>query len=94
MIPSLRHARPVKTPGPWLRQAGGENAIFDPDTNAVHFLNPTALAIWDLCDGETEPGEMIDAICEISDQHVDVISEDVERTLIHLEHLGLITWER
>jgi len=94
MIPSLRDARPVKRPGPWLRQAGKENAIVDPDTNAVHFLNPTALAIWDLCDGETEPEEMIEAICEISGQHKDVIAEDVERTLIHLEHLGLIAWER
>jgi PqqD family protein of HPr-rel-A system len=93
MSSPARHARPMKKPGPWLRQAGRENALYDPETNAVHFLNPTALAIWDLCDGETEPEEMIEAICEISGQHRDVIAEDVERTLHRLEHLGLITWE-
>ena len=50
----------------WLRQADDENVVYDPETSAVHLLNVTATAIWVLCDGETTPEEMVDAICELS----------------------------
>jgi PqqD family protein of HPr-rel-A system len=89
---SVRSGRPVRKPGVWLRQAGDENAVYDPSTGAVHLLNASALAIWDLCDGETQPEEMIAAICTISGLPPDVVAEDVERVLTQFEDVGIIVW--
>lgn len=83
---------PVRRPEVWLRSAGDENALYDPDSASVHLLNETALAIWDLCDGDTKPAEMIDAICELCGAHPDVVSEDVERILMELNAAHLIHW--
>lgn len=34
------------------QSAGEETLLYDPLTDAVHVLNPTALAVWELCDGQ------------------------------------------
>ena len=93
MKTEVREGRPARKKEVWVRQAGKENAVFDPRNGSLHFLNETALAIWDLCDGETTPEEMIEAICQLSGMHRDVIEEDVARTLHRFQHAGLITWE-
>jgi len=93
MKTEVREGRPARKKEVWVRQAGKENAVFDPRNGSLHFLNDTALAIWDLCDGETTPEEMIEAICQLSGMHRDVIEEDVARTLHRFQHAGLITWE-
>jgi hypothetical protein len=74
-------SRPVRKPGVWLRTSDTENVVFDPDTENVHFLNATAMAIWVLCDGQTTADEMIGAICELSGLPREVVAEDVQRTL-------------
>lgn len=89
---SVTKGRPLRKKGVWLRQVGGENALYDPDSSSVHLLNDTALAIWDLCDGDVQPDEMIEAICQISSLHKDIVSEDVHRTLEEFEQAGLIEW--
>ena len=76
----------------WLRKTDEEIAAFDRMGGRVHFMNETALAIWDLCDGETAPDEMVAAICELFSMHRDVVSEDVERTLMEFDQAGLIDW--
>jgi hypothetical protein len=58
----------------------------------VHLLNDTALAIWDLCDGKTAPGEMVAAICDLSGLPPEVVNEDVERTLSQFQEAGLVLW--
>lgn len=83
---------PLRRSGVWLHQAQGENVMYDPDSGAVHLLNDTALAIWDLCDGETLPQEMIDAICTLCSMHPDVVTEDVERVLTEFDRVGLLEW--
>lgn len=83
---------PLRKEGLFLRQARGENAVYDPETGSVHLLNATAWAIWDLCDGGTDPEEMIDAICEISRMHRDLVSEDVRRVLGEFDQAGLLLW--
>ncbi|MDP8960041.1 MAG: PqqD family protein [Actinomycetota bacterium] len=84
--------RPARKPRVWLHQAQGENTLYDPDTGAVLLLNDTALALWDLCDGENLPREMIDAICALCGLHEDVVTEDVERVLREFDQLGLLEW--
>ena len=92
MSVSVMEARPSKRPGLWLRQAGKENAVIDSDSGSVHLLNETALAIWQLCDGETWPREMVRAICDVSGLPEEVVGEDIARTLHGFDHLGLLVW--
>jgi hypothetical protein len=87
---SLMIERPARRPDVWLRQAEGENVVFDPSTGAVHILNVTALAIWELCDGETRIGEMVEAICGLSGLPRDVVQEDVGRILREFEQAGIL----
>jgi len=89
---TLRSGQPQRRDGVWLRQAGPENAVVDPKNDSVHLLNDTALAIWHLCDGATQPEEMVAAICEISALHPDVVTEDVTRTLNEFDRAGIIEW--
>jgi PqqD family protein of HPr-rel-A system len=91
MMSTVRQGRPRRRQEVWLRQVGTENALFDPSTGSVHLLNETALALWDLCDGETTPDEMVAAICEVSGLHPEVVGEDVGRTIGEFERAGLVT---
>jgi hypothetical protein len=91
-IDVIKGGLPLRRQGLWLRQVRGENAVYDPETGNIHLLNETAWAIWDLCDGATRPDEMIDAICELSHMHRDVVAEDVRRVLEHFNDARLVTW--
>lgn len=90
----MQQRRPIRRADVWVRQSGGENAVIDPDDGSVHLMNQTAMAIWQLCDGETDTSEMIDAICQISGLHAEVVAEDVERILTDFEEAGLVRWLR
>ncbi|HYT78390.1 MAG TPA: PqqD family protein [Actinomycetota bacterium] len=76
----------------WLRQSKKENAVYNPATSEVYLLNNTALAIWDLCDGETKPEEMMNAICELTGLPPEVVAEDLERILLEFDTAELIEW--
>lgn len=41
-----------------VEQLGGELCVYDWSRNEVHALNPTAAAVWQLCDGRTTPDQM------------------------------------
>ena len=84
--------RPARREGVWVRRAGDENALVDSTSSTVHLLNETALAIWELCDGKTEPEEMIAAIVELSGVDRDAVSQDVERILTEFGEAGLLSW--
>lgn len=74
----------------WVQREGDRTAVFNPETGVLHLLNPSALAIWELCDGDTTPGEMAEAIAEITGLEEDTTVGDVESTLNSLEEAGLI----
>jgi hypothetical protein len=84
--------KPTRKPDVWLRQTEKENAVYDPATGTVHLLNTTAMAIWVLCDGETDPDEMVDAICELSGLPREVVVEDVRRILLQFQEADIVTW--
>ena len=92
MRTALARGRPVQHPDVWLRRAGPENVVYDPSSASVHVLNETATAIWSLCDGKTDPDEMIVAICTISGLPREVVEEDVARILGEFEQVGIISW--
>lgn len=85
--------KPARKPDVWLRQSEGEDVVFDPGSGSVHILNATATAIWVLCDGETDPEEMVDAICELSGLPREVVVEDVRRILSRFEAADIVTWK-
>lgn len=89
----LQQGKPIRRPGVWLRRAGEENAIYDPLTESLHLLNETALAIWQLCDGETTPDEMVTAICKLFRTSTDEVTEDVNRVLGEFKTAGIIFWQ-
>lgn len=90
---TVRQDRPTRNPEVWLRQAGSENVAYDPARETVHVLNATAVAIWVLCDGETAPKEMIEAICQLSGLPYEVVEEDVSRILGEFDEAGIISWK-
>jgi hypothetical protein len=89
---SVRQGRPMRRKDVWLRQSRRENAVYNPSTSEVHLMNNTALAIWDLCDGETKPEEMLNAIIELTRLPPEVVAEDLERILLEFDTAELIEW--
>ncbi len=68
------------------------STLIDPDVGTTHVLNPTARAIWELCDGTTTLDELVNAICEVfSVPHGEAL-RDVAAVLGQLEQAGLVTW--
>jgi hypothetical protein len=93
MNSTVLNKRPVRNPEVWLRKTNRETAIYDPSTEAVHLLNETALAIWELCDGETTVEEMVTAVVDLCGMHRDVVVEDVDRILTDFGAAGILTWK-
>jgi PqqD family protein of HPr-rel-A system len=89
---SVRQGRPVRRKDVWLRNTKDEIAVYNPATGDVYLLNETALAIWDLCDGETKPEEMMTAICDVTGLPPEVVAEDVERIILEFDTAALIEW--
>ena len=65
-------------------------AIYNPSTGDVHFLNDSARAIWELCDGETSVSEMAEAISELTGIPKEEAARDVSETIERLLDLGLV----
>ena len=90
----IRSGKPVRKVDVWLRQSDKENIVYDPESGSVHLMNATAMAIWVLCDGDTDPEEMVDAICELSGLPREVVVEDVRRILLQFEEADILSWKR
>jgi hypothetical protein len=88
----VRHRYPVRRSGVLLVDDGVDSVLTPLDQGATHLLNPTARAIWELCDGQTDPVEMTDAICQVFAVSWDAAVADVARALDTLTDVGLIDW--
>lgn len=54
-------------------------------------LNPTAMALWELCDGETLIEEMVVAVCDLFTIDPEQARADVETALRELRAAELVT---
>jgi hypothetical protein len=81
---------PRRRDGLRLRRDGDRNILVDDDGAEVGALNETALALWELCDGQTRPEEIIIAVCEAFAVPRPTAEEDVDRTLRELAAAGLL----
>ena len=61
-----------------------------PDSPGALALNPTALALWELCDGHTAVTEMVDAVCVLFEVDPARARDDVETALREMVSAGVI----
>ena len=83
-------SRPRQVGEVWVRRESDEAAIDDPLSGALHRLNPSALAIWELCDGDTTVEEMAAAIAEVTSLDMTSAAADVVTALDRLVDLRLV----
>jgi hypothetical protein len=67
----------------------GQLAVYDPEAGLV-VLNASAAAIWDLCDGSTSLGAVVEHLRRRFSTIDDELISDVWATYRHLARLGLI----
>jgi len=84
------NTKPLRHGQAWVRRGSDDTAVFNPDTGTLHLLNPSALAIWELCDGETTVHEMVVAVAELAGVGLDAAESDVSAALTQLENAGLV----
>jgi hypothetical protein len=63
-----------------------------PGRRVAHELNPTARAVWELCDGTTTIEELVDAIRQVFSVDRAVAVADVTAVVDELEAAGLVMW--
>lgn len=73
-----------------IRDHGNEVAVFNPDTEVLTLMNPSAFALWELCDGDTTPDEMVAAVADLTRVDEESARRDVEKGLAELAELGLV----
>ena len=56
--------KPVRNPDIKVQEIGKETLLYSPEGRAVHVLNPTALLIWNCCDGGHTDQDIARAIRE------------------------------
>ncbi len=83
-------SRPVRGANLWVRQSGDETVLVDGANDRVHMLNETALALWELCDGETTVEEMVTAASRLFDADRDQLQRDVLAALTSMEQRDIL----
>lgn len=68
----------------------GEGVMYDPASGMGHVLNPTALRIWALCDGEHTPVDIEKNLAKDFPTAEEVIHNDVTETIRQFVDLGLV----
>ena len=71
-------------------QVEDELTLYDPQSEVVHILNPTAAAVWQLADGAQEVGDIAAKLAELYGLEVDVAEEDVQEILEQFREAGLL----
>lgn len=63
-MPSTQPSYPRRRPDLMVERFGRETLIMHTASDRVHFLNPTAQVVWELCDGHHTAAEMAAALRE------------------------------
>lgn len=84
MTDDWMNAKPTRHGQAWVRRGSDDTAVYNPETGTLHLLNPSALAIWELCDGATTGREMAEAVAEITALDFDAAAADVAIALAEL----------
>jgi hypothetical protein len=80
--------RPRRRPDIRTESVAGELVLYDAAGGRAAYLNPTAAAIWALCDGQRTVAEMVDYLSrEIGGE---AIGRDVPDTIDRFRTAGLV----
>lgn len=82
--------RLTHVPGVRLLQKKGRSAL-EQDGRPLVELDPMALALWELCDGETTVGEMVRAAGLLFDAPEHVLRSDISLALVSLRDAGFLS---
>jgi len=83
--------KPLRKKSVLCKRMGQETVLYAKETEAIHVLNPTALLVWDLCDGEHSVEDMEKAIRnEFSVSEEGTISQDIQGVIDRFFKEGLL----
>jgi len=83
---------PIRSDGLEVDEAEDGLVVFDPRTETVHHLNPSASVIFDLCDGSRDPDAIALLLAEVYELDAPA-REDALTGLRELAQRGLIRWQ-
>ena len=86
------HTCPVPVSGMTETSLDGETTVYDPTSERIHQLNPTASAIWTLCDGKHTSGEIVKAVATAHGLPEADVAGDLSALLGRLESDGVLTF--
>ena len=82
--------RPMRRAGCVAVELDDNVALYDDVGQLLILLNPSAAAVWDLCDGETTVDDMVQALTSLHPDQAAEIGGDVQLTVDKLGELGLV----
>ena len=71
-------------------QVEDELTLYDPRSEVVHILNPTAAAVWQLADGVRKVSDISAQFAELFDMDLGEVEEDVQDILEQFQGAGLL----
>lgn len=83
---------PRHAPGVVLHQDETTSRLLAAATGAIVTLDALALALWEMCDGETTVQEMTSASVALFDAPQDTVERDITRVLAALEEQLMLEW--
>ena len=64
--------------------------LYDPTSDAAHILNPTAAAIWWLCDGQRSKSDISTRLAGLYGMEESQVHQGVEETLAGFRQAGVL----
>jgi hypothetical protein len=87
--------RPVRRSSVVSKKLGDETVLYDRETRAIHVLNPTAILVWELCDGKHSPEDMEESLrAEFQADEKAGVLEDVRLIIDRFRTEGLLEGSR
>jgi hypothetical protein len=83
-------AKPKKVDGLDISPAEDGYIVYEPDLDRVHFLNPVAILILELCNGSNTEGKIVDLIGDAFGPQEN-LAEAIGETLAKMKAEGLLT---
>lgn len=83
--------KPTRNAGYRMETVDEDVMLFHPGKTQIHYLNPTAALIWQLCDGQRTTDELIRLLVESYPDASAEIPADVHDTLQDLINKGCLS---
>ncbi len=82
--------RPRHRSGIRVEEIESELVLFDPELGKIAYLNQTAGAIWQLCDGSRTTTEICQLVAAAMQVNGETVAEDTRQTIAEFERAGLV----